>query len=88
MHWGPAGVAIVIFEIILNGCAMFNHANINIPQPVDRILRRILVTPDMHRVHHSTERAEHDSNYGFSLSIWDQLVREPTSRNPKTGIAI
>jgi sterol desaturase/sphingolipid hydroxylase (fatty acid hydroxylase superfamily) len=63
---------------------MFNHANINIPQPVDRILRRILVTPDMHRVHHSTERAEHDSNYGFSLSIWDQLFGTYIAQ-PKDG---
>ena len=81
---GPAGVAIVIFEIILNGCAMFNHANINIPQTVDRILRRVLVTPDMHRVHHSTKRAEHDSNYGFSLSIWDQLFGTYIAQ-PKDG---
>jgi sterol desaturase/sphingolipid hydroxylase (fatty acid hydroxylase superfamily) len=70
---GPAAVAIIAFEIILNATAMFNHANIAIPQRVDRWLRLIIVTPDMHRVHHSDERAEHDSNYGFSLSIWDRL---------------
>ncbi|MFT5785617.1 MAG: sterol desaturase/sphingolipid hydroxylase (fatty acid hydroxylase superfamily) [Ascidiaceihabitans sp.] len=70
---GPAALAIVLFEVILNGTAMFNHANIRLPLSVDAILRRVLVTPDMHRVHHSTLRHEHDSNYGFSLSIWDQM---------------
>ncbi|MEM7472116.1 MAG: sterol desaturase family protein [Pseudomonadota bacterium] len=72
---GPAVIAVILFEIILNGTAMFNHSNIKLPIWVDRILRRIIVTPDMHRVHHSVDRAEHDSNYGFALSIWDQLFR-------------
>lgn len=70
---GPAGIAIILFEIILNGAAMFNHANISLPLWIDAPLRRVLVTPDMHRVHHSVHRDEHDSNYGFSLSIWDRL---------------
>ncbi len=70
---GPAAIAVILFEIILNGTAMFNHANIRLPLWLDRIVRRILVTPDMHRVHHSVHRHEHDSNYGFSLSIWDQM---------------
>ena len=70
---GPAGMAIILFEIILNGTAMFNHANIKLPLKMDAVVRRILVTPDMHRVHHSVHRHEHDSNYGFSLSIWDQM---------------
>lgn len=70
---GPAAGAVILFEIILNGAAMFNHANINLPQKVDRILRLFIVTPDMHRVHHSVHRAEHDSNYGFSLSLWDRM---------------
>ncbi|WIY27581.1 sterol desaturase family protein [Parasedimentitalea psychrophila] len=70
---GPSAVAVVLFEIMLNGTAMFNHSNLRLPLPLDRILRRLLVTPDMHRVHHSTLRAEHDSNYGFALSIWDHL---------------
>jgi len=69
---GPAALAVVLFEIILNGTAMFNHANIALPLWLDRWLRLIIVTPDMHRVHHSDERSEHDSNYGFSLSIWDR----------------
>jgi len=70
---GPAAIAIVIFEIILNGTAMFNHSNLALPAGLDRIMRKVLVTPDMHRVHHSVQRSEHDSNYGFCLSIWDQL---------------
>ncbi|SHE95270.1 Sterol desaturase/sphingolipid hydroxylase, fatty acid hydroxylase superfamily [Litoreibacter ascidiaceicola] len=72
---GPAGVAVILFEIILNGTAMFNHANIKLPLWLDAIMRTVLVTPDMHRVHHSVHRTEHDSNYGFSLSIWDRMFR-------------
>ncbi len=70
---GPAALAVILFEILLNGMAMFNHANLRLPLRLDAALRRIIVTPDMHRVHHSVHRAEHDTNYGFSLSIWDQL---------------
>ncbi|MEO3416722.1 sterol desaturase family protein [Roseovarius sp. CAU 1744] len=70
---GPPAIGIIIFEIVLNGTAMFNHANIKLPGPVDAVIRRVLVTPDMHRVHHSIFRHEHDSNYGFALSIWDRL---------------
>ncbi len=72
---GPSALAIILFEIILNGTAMFNHANLRLPLPLDRVLRTFLVTPDMHRVHHSVHRHEHDSNYGFSLSIWDHMFR-------------
>jgi len=70
---GPAAAAVVAFEVILNGCAMFNHANIRLPLAVDRWLRLVIVTPDMHRVHHSVERREHDANYGFNLAILDRL---------------
>ena len=70
---GPSAIAVIVFEILLNGLAMFNHANIHLPPRVDHILRKIIVTPDMHRVHHSVKRTEHDSNYGFALSIWDQM---------------
>lgn len=69
---GPSAVAVVLFEVILNACAMFNHANLDLPSWLDRALRTVLVTPDMHRVHHSTRPAEHHSNFGFSLSIWDR----------------
>lgn len=70
---GAPVAAVIIFEVILNGAAMFNHANIKIPIWLDRIIRTVVVTPDMHRIHHSDIRAEHDSNYGFSVSIWDHL---------------
>ncbi len=70
---GPAAIAVILFEIILNGTAMFNHSNLALPKGVDRLVRKVLVTPDMHRVHHSVHRHEHDSNYGFALSIWDRM---------------
>lgn len=70
---GPSALAVIVFEILLNGTAMFNHANIRLPLWLDAAVRRVLVTPDMHRVHHSVHRHEHDSNYGFSLSIWDRV---------------
>lgn len=70
---GPAALAVILFEILLNGTAMFNHANIRLPLWLDRAIRLVLVTPDMHRVHHSVHRTEHDSNYGFALSIWDRM---------------
>ena len=70
---GAPPMAVLAFEIILNGTAMFNHANWRLPLGFDRALRLVLVTPDMHRVHHSHLRAEHDSNYGFALSIWDRI---------------
>lgn len=71
---GPPVVAVVIFEVVLNAMAMFNHGNIRLPLNLDRILRWLLVTPDMHRVHHSVEDDEANSNFGFNLSIWDRLM--------------
>ncbi|MBI1261962.1 MAG: sterol desaturase family protein [Rhizobiales bacterium] len=68
----PAG-AVILFEILLNAMAMFNHANINLAPGLDRVLRKIIVTPDMHRVHHSVIPAEHHRNFGFNLSLWDRL---------------
>jgi sterol desaturase/sphingolipid hydroxylase (fatty acid hydroxylase superfamily) len=65
--------AVVVFEVVLNAMAMFNHANWKLPASVDRVLRAIVVTPDMHRIHHSLKRNETDSNYGFNLSLWDRL---------------
>ena len=70
---GASPLSVFLFEVILNACAMFNHANIALPLGLDRLLRLFIVTPDMHRVHHSVVRREHDSNYGFNLSIWDRL---------------
>jgi sterol desaturase/sphingolipid hydroxylase (fatty acid hydroxylase superfamily) len=72
---GASPLAVFLFEVILNACAMFNHANIALPLWLDRPLRLLLVTPDMHRVHHSVLRREHDANYGFNLSVWDRLFR-------------
>ena len=72
---GPAALAVLLFEIILNGTAMFNHSNLRLPLWLDRVVRLVLVTPDMHRVHHSIHRHEHDSNYGFALSVWDRIFR-------------
>ncbi len=70
---GAPVISVLIFEIVLNGAAMFNHANIDIPRRLDRFLRLFIVTPDMHRVHHSSERDETDSNYGFNFPFWDRL---------------
>ena len=70
---GPPVVAVVIFEVLLNATAMFNHGNVKLPARLDRVLRWVLVTPDMHRVHHSVEDDEANSNFGFSLTWWDRL---------------
>ena len=72
---GPIATAVIIFEILLNASAMFNHANIRLPKTLDGILRTIIVTPDFHRVHHSVIEKETNSNYGFFLSIWDRFCK-------------
>lgn len=69
---GPPAVAVLIFEVLLNALAMFNHANARLPLGLDKILRRLIVTPDMHRVHHSVISREANSNFGFNLSVWDR----------------
>lgn len=81
---GPPIIAVVIFEVLLNATSMFNHANVRIPKSVDRLLRWFIVTPDMHRVHHSVEDDETNSNFGFNLPWWDRLFG--TYRNqPRAG---
>jgi sterol desaturase/sphingolipid hydroxylase (fatty acid hydroxylase superfamily) len=70
---GPPVVAVVVFEVVLNATAMFNHGNVRLPVGLDRILRLVVVTPDMHRVHHSVEDDETNSNFGFNLPWWDRL---------------
>ncbi|MBL7004389.1 MAG: sterol desaturase family protein [Gammaproteobacteria bacterium] len=70
---GAPVVAVILFEVILNALAMFNHANIKLPTSIDKNLRLLVVTPDMHRVHHSVEDDETNSNFGFNLSCWDRL---------------
>ena len=81
---GAPVLAVILFEIILNGCAMFNHSNVKLPLSVDRVLRRFIVTPDMHRVHHSIHMRETNSNYGFSLSLWDRIFKSYIDQ-PKAG---
>ena len=71
---GAPPVAVVIFEVLLNATAMFNHGNIRIHINADRILRLLVVTPDMHRVHHSVKPGETNSNYGFNFPWWDRLL--------------
>jgi sterol desaturase/sphingolipid hydroxylase (fatty acid hydroxylase superfamily) len=66
-------IAVLLFEVVLNATSMFNHGNVSMPAALDRVLRLILVTPDMHRVHHSVVRRETDSNFGFNLPWWDRL---------------
>ncbi|MFY0659033.1 MAG: sterol desaturase family protein [Shimia sp.] len=89
---GPAAIAVLVFEILLNGTALFNHANIRLPAKIDHLIRLVLVTPDMHRVHHSVHRDEHDSNYGFALSIWDRAlgtyIAQPRAGHDKMTIGL
>jgi sterol desaturase/sphingolipid hydroxylase (fatty acid hydroxylase superfamily) len=70
---GPPVMVVVIFEVLLNATSMFNHSNVRLPLALDRVLRLFLVTPDMHRVHHSIEVDETNSNFAFNLSVWDRL---------------
>lgn len=70
---GAPAVAVLVFEVLLNASSMFNHANVRLPERLDRVLRRIVVTPDMHRVHHSVVPRETNSNFGFNLPWWDRI---------------
>ena len=70
---GPPAAAVLVFEVLLNGSSLFNHSNIRIPLGLDRVLRWVIVTPDMHRVHHSVVPQETNSNFGFNLPWWDRL---------------
>lgn len=81
---GANPIAVIGFEVILSSCALFNHSNIRIPLPIDKLVRLILVTPDMHRIHHSVIKSETDSNYGFSISIWDRIFDTYTDQ-PRDG---
>ena len=72
---GPSPWAVLIFEVLLNCTSMFSHSNVALPAPLDRLLRAIVVTPEMHRVHHSTIPRETNSNFGFNLPWWDFLFR-------------
>ena len=70
---GPPALGLLLFEVLLNATSMFNHGNLKLPVALDRVVRLIIVTPDMHRVHHSSIAAETNSNFGFSLPWWDHL---------------
>ena len=72
---GCTPLSVFLFELLLNGVAMFNHSNIHLPKPMDTLIRKLIVTPDMHRIHHSALPQETDSNYGFNLAIWDHLFK-------------
>jgi len=87
---GTSVLAVILFEIILNGMAMFNHANARLPLRFDALLRLMLVTPDMHRVHHSIIRKETNSNFGFNLSVWDRIfgTYQAQPREGHDGITI
>jgi len=87
---GPSPLAVVIFEAVLNGMAMFSHSNVRLPDALDRALRYLIVTPDMHRIHHSVERRETDSNFGFNLSVWDRLFKtyRADAQKPQPEIVI
>jgi sterol desaturase/sphingolipid hydroxylase (fatty acid hydroxylase superfamily) len=81
---GAPAVAVLIFEVLLNATSMFNHGNVSLPSSLDRVLRWVVVTPEMHRVHHSVEVSETNSNFGFNLPWWDRLFG--TYRDhPETG---
>ena len=71
--FGPPALSVILFEIILNGTAMFSHSNLRLPLGLDAVLRLLIVTPDMHRVHHSVIIREFNSNFGFNLSLWDRM---------------
>ncbi|MFB3100876.1 MAG: sterol desaturase family protein [Gammaproteobacteria bacterium] len=90
--FGVPVVAVIVFEIILNISSMFNHSNIQIPTSIDRLLRLFIVTPDMHRVHHSVIKSETNSNYGFNIPWWDYIFRtyrsQPSAGHTKMKIGL
>ena len=81
---GAPLLAVILFEVILSSAALFNHSNLLLPFKLDHLLRTLIVTPDMHRIHHSSRQQETDSNFGFNLSIWDRLFATYT-KAPKAG---
>lgn len=87
---GAPAVAVLIFEVLLNATAMFNHGNVRLPERFDRILRWIVVTPDMHRIHHSVAMREANSNFGFNLPWWDRLfgTYRPEPADGQEGMTI
>jgi len=90
--FGTPAAAVLIFEVLLNATSMFNHGNIRVAPEIDRVLRWFVVTPDMHRVHHSILRRETNSNFGFNLPWWDRLLgtyrAQPTAGHDAMTIGI
>lgn len=84
---GAPVVAVIFFEILLNACAIFNHANVRLPRWVERPLRQILVTPALHRIHHSVIERETNTNFGFSVIWWDKIFKSYTDK-PKGEITL
>lgn len=74
MALGPPALAVLIFEVLLNASSMFNHSNIRLPLGIDRLLRLLIVTPDIHRIHHSIHPSETNSNFGFNVPWWDRIL--------------
>jgi sterol desaturase/sphingolipid hydroxylase (fatty acid hydroxylase superfamily) len=83
---GASIKGILLFEIILNSMAMFNHANIKIPPKIEKYLRYIIVTPQMHIIHHSVEKSESDTNFGFNFSFWDYWFKTYTPQFKSDGV--
>ena len=81
---GPPVVAVVLFEVLLNAGSLFSHANLRLPATIDGVLRAVVVTPDMHRVHHSADPTETNTNFGFTLSWWDRFLGTYRGQ-PKSG---
>jgi sterol desaturase/sphingolipid hydroxylase (fatty acid hydroxylase superfamily) len=85
---GANPFAVLWFEILLNAAATFNHSNIRIPSRLEKVLRCLLITPDLHRIHHSALPAETNSNYGFSISLWDRFFNTFTAQAQSTQTEI
>jgi len=81
---GAPVVAVLLFEVLLNATSMFNHGNVRLPAGLDRVLRWVVVTPEMHRVHHSVHPEETNRNFGFNLPWWDRLLGTYTAQ-PRDG---
>lgn len=81
---GPSAIAVLVFEVLLNASSLFNHSNIRLPSKVDAVLRLFIVTPDMHRVHHSIRPSETNSNFGFNVPWWDRILGTYRAQ-PKAG---
>ncbi len=92
MALGPPAIAVLAFEVLLNASSMFNHSNIRLPGRIDTVLRLFIVTPDMHRVHHSIHPSETNSNFGFNIPWWDRMLgtylAQPRAGHDKMTIGI